>query len=232
MNRHIKSPHSTALCLLGTLILAANLLAFSGSACAYFTTYTFEYGAFGDTASPTDINDRGVIVWTGFGDGIPGGAAWVNGDFVNGYGAFGCDTCGVQVYDINNSGDLLGVALKNGVYVPTIWLAGVPYDLTDPANAGLMFQYDPGPKSVTNFDLWTLDVHGLPDFFNREFMDPFTDSFALTNARGDFVFAYGNGWNGLDTSYGILIAHVPEPATLALLGIGLAGLGFSRRSKP
>ena len=221
MNRRIKSVHSTALSLLGALILiVAHSVAFAGP------HYLFSYGDFGDTAFPVDLNDRGAIAWAGFGDSYVHGASWANGDFVNGYGdAAGCIVCGVDVTDINNAGDLFGSALKNGVWVPTIWLAGVPYDLTDPANAGLLFHYDPGPKYANDFNLWELDVLGLPDFFNPDSVS--IGGNVLTNARGDFVFGY---FAGPFESFGLLTV-VPEPATLALLGIGLAGLGFARRKR-
>jgi len=41
----------------------------------------------------------------------------------------------------------------------------------------------------------------------------------------------GDGWNHLDGLQTNATSTVPEPATLALLGAGLAGLGFSRRKK-
>jgi hypothetical protein len=199
--------------------LAALAIGAAQAAAVAAPVYQFTSLMLGDTAAPADINDHGVVVFTGFGDFMAYGASWVGGDFVQGYDG----PAGVQVTDINNAGDYYGTAMRDGVPVPTLWIGGVPHDLTDPANAGLAFEPDAGPKWTT-VDPWALQVTG----------EPFPawgggwEVQALVNAAGQLVvgyyhgFGYVDGFGGADQSYAVLVP-VPEPATVALVAAALAG---------
>lgn len=212
---------------LAALVLFVFAMSVHSLAAASVAYWQFLQLPAGDTVAVTDLNDLETISYAGFGDSFPGGASATTGPtdnpndrvFFRGYGFSGNAFAGVEVDDINDAGDALGSAIRlDGVRVPTIWIGGVPFDLTDPANAGLHFNSDPGPKFAQNFDLFSLPIVGLPSTLTP---DDLLHDGVLTNSRQDYIFHYFGGQ--LD-NYGLLIAVVPEPGTLVLVLAGVAAI--------
>jgi len=89
--------------------------------------------------------------------------------------------------------------------------------------------------TVTHDDGLTLIIGGLDLGFDPGPTAPTTTTVTYTGPSGTFAFqlVYGECCGGpavlqVDLPF---INQVPEPATVALLGLGLAGLGFARRRK-
>lgn len=127
-------------------------------------------------------------------------------------------------------------AAKSATALPTVDAAGsaddylIAYSLTGTGTGNL--NGPPGAFNIDFTDFVLTDVAGNADgkgYFVSP--DPFH---MLVNINGDYDVFTGSPVGGTATVTGDVSAvflKVPEPGSLALMGLGLAGLGFAKRRK-